>query len=349
MRIGLMGCGVVASYGHLPVLAKLPGVELAALYDPSPERVQAAARQFGVPAACTTLDAFFAQRLDAVAITSPAPFHLQNIRVAAAHGAHILCEKPLASTEDEGLEADRMARAAGVMLFTGFDYRFSLASMQIRDLVQSGAIGAVRSLRLVYIWNCHGKFETRPDGTRGDNTRRTGRMLEGGPLVDCGVHQIDLAHWWLASEVVRWTGHGAWVDAYDAPDHAYVHMDHANGAHTLVEISYSYAHTAKEPVNTFTYELIGSDGLIRYDRNARLFELRDTRGTRVLPFAPEKNFEGMYVAFVRALATGEPGDLPTAQDGIIATRIARTATEQAMQARKPWPLTAVPAPVAWAP
>lgn len=334
MRIGLMGCGVVANYGHLPVLSKLPGVELAALFDPSAEQVQAAARRFSVPAACTTLDHFFAQRLDAVAITSPAPFHLQNIRAAAAHGAHILCEKPLTLTEDEGLEADRVARAAGVMLFTGFDYRFSPVSLQIRDLVRGGAIGAVRSLRLIYIWNCHGKSETRPDGTRGDNARRTGRMLEGGPLVDCGVHQIDLARWWLGSEVVRGSGHGAWVDAYEAPDHAFLHMDHANGAHTLVEISYSYAHTAKEPVSTFTYELIGTEGLIRYDRQARLFEVRDARGTRALPFASEKNFEGMYVAFVQALATGTPGDLPTAQDGIVASRLAHLATTQAIQARR---------------
>jgi len=38
---------------------------------------------------------------------------------------------------------------------------------------------------------------------------------------------------------VRFSGHGAWVDDYEAPDHVWLHMDHASGAHTTVEVSYS--------------------------------------------------------------------------------------------------------------
>jgi predicted dehydrogenase len=171
------------------------------------------------------------------------------------------------------------------------------------------------------------------DGTVQENQRRQGRMLEGGPMVDCGVHQIDLARFWLGSEVIRFAGHGAWVDEYEAPDHMYLHLDHANGAHTLVEISYSYCHTAAEPINTFLYELIGTDGVIRYDRNAKLFELRSRNGTRALPFAPEKNFAGMYDAFRDALETGHSTVLPSGEDGLIAARVSRLATEQVIRDR----------------
>ena len=97
--------------------------------------------------------------------------------------------------------------------------------------------------------------------------------------------------------------------------------------------SFSYCHTAAEPVNTFLYELIGTEGLIRYDRNAKLFEMRNRSGTTALPFAPEKNFAGMYEAFRDALVAGHSAVLPSGEDGLIAARSSRLATEQAMRDR----------------
>jgi len=219
------------------------------------------------------------------------------------------------------------------MLFTGFCYRFSPVAIQIRDLVRRGAIGNVRSLRLMYLWNLDGKFHFTPDGIRVSNARRDERMLEGGPMVDCGVHQIDLARWWLGSEVVRHTGFGAWVEDYIAPDHVYVHLDHANGAHTMVEMSFSFTATARDPLSHFSYELIGTDGLIRYERDGWLLEMRNGYGTKTLVGSSEKNFHGMYAELEKSLRTGKAGDLPTGEDGVLATRIATEATQYAIDNR----------------
>lgn len=330
-RIGLMGCGIVAGYGHLPAIAQTPGLSLHAVYDPDGARARAAAEKWSCQGFADEA-AFFASGLDAVVVTSPLPAHLPNVRSAAKHGLHVLCEKPLSTDETEGREMIRLMRQAGRMLLVGFTYRFSPAAMLIRDLLRDGAIGQVRALRLVYNWTCHGKWEWR-DGRRVENVRRRDRMLEGGPLHDCGVHQIDLALWWLQSPVVRQTCFGAWADEFEAPDHAWLHMDHANGAHTMVEISYSFGHTAKELAANFVYEFVGTDGLLRYSRDNQTFELRTAAGTRQLPYAGEKGFEGMYAAFSEALRTGRPGDLPTAEDGLIATQIATQGTAQAVAAR----------------
>ncbi|MBT4820463.1 MAG: hypothetical protein HON70_32445, partial [Lentisphaerae bacterium] len=178
-----------------------------------------------------------------------------------------------------------------------------------------------------------GKYERDAGGHPVEQARRAGRMEEGGPMVDCGVHQIDLARWWLGSEVARWSAAGAWVDDYEAPDHLYLHMDHECGAHSMVEISYSYCHTTKEPLKRFLYELIGTEGLIRYDREAQVFEVRTPQGTERLPFAGEKNFAGMYEAFYAALGSGDLGDLPSGRDGVIAAKISREATNAAMAGR----------------
>ncbi|MBT4141328.1 MAG: Gfo/Idh/MocA family oxidoreductase [Candidatus Latescibacteria bacterium] len=333
-KIGLMGCGTVANYGHAPSLQSTDGLVLHALFDPSEQNLRSTQGKFDVPNAFTDVEAFFDSGIDAVAITSPATFHCQNVLDAARRGKHILCEKPLAMTDGEAEEMIRAANDAGVMLFTGLDYRFSSVSQTIRKVVQEGGIGAVRSLRLIYIWNNHGKSIKGDDGQMQANARRDFRMIEGGPMVDCGVHQIDLARWWLNSEVIDFRAEGVWVDEYEAPDHMYVHLDHENGAHTMVEMSYSYCYTAKEPIAHFTYQLIGTDGLIRFDREQKIFEVRNTEGTQPLPFAGEKNFKGMYDAFSEALQTGGSDVLPTGEDGRIATHIARTATEQAMAARR---------------
>ncbi len=332
-RIGLMGCGVVAAYGHLPVLRTMPDVEVV-LFDPNPARVEEMRKQFNITRGFSDENAFFDSGLDAVSIASPAGFHLANIRAAAARKLPVLCEKPLALTEDDALAAVDVARRAGTPLYTGFDYRFSPVSQHIHRLIRDGAIGELAVMRLLYLWNCHGKYETLADGSRVIQARREGRMLEGGPMIDCGVHQIDLARWWSGQEVVRVTGRGAWADTYEAPDHVFAHLEHADGAHTLVEMSYSYGQVAKEPAPVFTYELIGTRGVIRYDREARRFELRNDRGTTAFDFAGEKNFAGMYAAFIHSLDGNADDTLPGGHDGVQAIRIANLATREAIAQRR---------------
>jgi predicted dehydrogenase len=323
-RIGLLGCGVVASYGHLPAIAGEPGLELAAVFDPDRARAAAARERFAAAAAFSDEAAFFAADLDAVVVTSPAPAHHGNVLRAAARGLPVLCEKPLAMNEAEAAAMIAAMARAGQPLLTAFVYRASPPAREIHRLVRAGAIGRPRSLRLVYNWNAHGKYE---DGAI--RQRRHLRMLEGGSLVDCGVHYIDLARWWLGEDPQRWQGAGAWVEDYAAPDHQWLHLDFPGGAHAMIETSYSYGHTAAEPDRVFTWEIIGSDGVIRYDRERRLFDLRSAAGTTALAWDHEKNFPGTYADFARFLASGERGTLATAEEGLLATRIARAATDQA--------------------
>ena len=329
-KIGLMGCGTVADYGHIPVLQKTEGLELHAVFEPNPERLRLMREKHGFARGFTDEKAFFESGIDAVSITSPAPCHFANIRSACRYGKHILCEKPLGMSEAECREMIDLAKASNVMLFTGFDYRFSPASLKIHQLIREGAIGDLKSLRLIYIWNCHGKGSFDENGKWVENERRKGRMLEGGPMVDCGVHQIDLARFWTGSEVVAWTEAGAWVDEYDAPDHMYLHMEHANGAHSMVEISYSYCHTCQQPINLFTYDLIGTKGIIRYDRGAKLFEMRNDKGVFSFDYSPEKNFKALYQHSRDALEQGGSDLLPTGLDGLMAAKISREAVERLM-------------------
>jgi len=338
IRIGVMGCGVVSEYGHLPPLRDSDQFDVRSLMDPNAARLKDYQQRFAVPQGYTQEEPFFSSGLDAVSICSPAPFHLANIKGCAAHGLAALCEKPLATEADQARQIVDLMNDAGLPLYVGFCYRFAGCAQTIRDLVRNRAIGEVRTLRLIYNWDCHGKWEQDATGKWVKYRRRIDRMLEGGPMVDCGVHQIDLARWWLGSPVTRYHGHGSWCDEYEAPDHVFLHMDHDCGAHTLVEVSYSYGHTTRHKYNEFIYELIGTDGIIRYERNTNLFELRTHRYTEKLKHTGEKNFAVMYDHFAKALKQGDPGDLCTGEEAIIATDIARHATDDIIRSRISKPL-----------
>jgi len=333
-RIGLMGCGAVADYGHIPAIQETDGLELHAIYDPNEERLARVQKEFGIPVAFSNAEEFFASQIDAVSITSPAPCHKENVLDAARNKLPVLCEKPLAMNGAEAADMIAAMKTAGVSLHTAFCYRFSPSALKIRELVCEKAIGEVRSLRLIYNWHVHGKFVTDADGNQTIQKRREGRMLEGGPMVDCGTHQIDLARFWLDSEVIELAGHGAWVDDYEAPDHMWLHMDHANGAHTMVEMSYSYHHTAKHPKIEFVYELIGTEGVIRYDGNAKSFRMENRSGTHEFAFHHEKSFGGMYAEWANALSAGPSDLLPTGEDGMKVADIARRATDAAIMNRR---------------
>lgn len=328
-----MGCGVVAQYGHIPAIQAAAGLRLHAIFDPNEKNLRETQAKFGIPHAFTDEEAFFKCGLDGVSITSPAPCHHANVMQAAAHRLPVLCEKPLATSRGEAEQMIAAMKAVGVSLYSGFCYRFSPCALKIRELVRAGAIGEVRSLRLIYNWSCHGKFSTDAGGAKVIQKRREDRMLEGGPVLDCGTHQIDLAGFWLGSPVLSFSGRGAWVDAYEAPDHMWVHLQHASGAHTVVEISYSYFHTTKNQRAEFVYELIGTGGVIRYDRGAESFTLDTAEGRQELVFGPEKNFEGMYEEWGRALVSGSSELLTTAEEGLRVVEIAQQATDEAIAAR----------------
>ena len=333
IKIGIMGCGAVADYGHIPAIMNVPELELYAIFDPDKKTLLRIQEKYAIPNAYTGSEEFFRSGIAAVSITSPAPCHKQNVFDAARFGLPVICEKPLAMDRTESEEMITVMKKAGLSLYSGFCYRFSPCALKIRSLIQEKAIGEVRALRLIYNWNCHGKYEIDGSGEKIIQKRREGRMFEGGPMVDCGTHQIDLAMFWLNSDIAAYCGHGAWADDYESPDHMWLHMDHSNGAHTVVEISYSYHHTSKDRRLEFVYEIIGTGGVIRYDREAKSFVMSNSAGTYELDFQPEKNFEGMYKEWAKALHTGKSDLLTTAEAGMKVTDIAREATNDAIRKR----------------
>ena len=331
-RIGLMGCGSVADFGHLPAILSTPGLELVALFDPVRGRAEAYSHKFGGKP-YTDEAAFFAEGLDAVVIASPLFTHHDNVMLCSEHGVHVLCEKPIATNEDEAADMIAVMEDAGTGFFVGMVYRFSPVALQLKRWMEDGVVGKVRHIRMIYLWNLHGQWILDDSGAWIESPMWKGRMLEGGPLVDCGVHQIDLIRWMTGLEIKMWDGFGTWVSNYEAPDHVVAQLQLENGITASVEVSFTYGHTAKEPKSVFTYEVIGTGGVARFDRDGYILEVRDGEGVRLGHGTGEKNFEGMYAQFAEFLKSGEAGDLATPHDAMVATEIAVDCTDRAIARR----------------
>lgn len=331
-KVGLIGCGSVASFGHLPAIHRTSGIELVALFDPMPGRAESyAAEHGGTP--YTDERKFFEHGLDAVVVCSPLGAHHDNVMLASEYGVHVLCEKPIAENEDDAADMMAVMEDSGKGFFVGFVYRFSPVAAQLRDWFHAGTIGKVRHLRMNYLWNLHGQWVQDETGKWIESPMWRGRMLEGGPLIDCGVHQIDLCRWITGLEVKDYSARGAWISNYEAPDHLMAWLQLENGVTASIEVSFTYGHTAREPISQFQYEMIGTGGIARYDRNGYLLEARDGNGVIQGHGASEKNFDGMWAQYAEFLHNGKVGALASPQDAIIATEIANGCTRIAIQNR----------------
>ena len=331
-RIGLMGCGSVADFGHLPAIQRIHELEIASLFDPIPGRAKSYAEKFGGQP-FTNEEDFFKSGLDAVVVASPLFTHHDNVMLCAEHEVHVLCEKPIATNEDEAADMIAVMEDSGKGFFVGFVYRFSPSALQIKRWIEEGALGKVRHIKMVYTWNLHGQWIQDDAGKWIESPMWRGRMLEGGPLVDCGVHQIDLIRWMTGLEIKSWDGFGAWVSNYESPDHVIANLQLENGVTASIEVSFTYGHTARSPRSVFTYEVIGTGGVARYDRDGYILECRNGEGAISNPGHGEKSFDGMYAQFSRFLHTGEIGDLASPQDAIVATEIAVDCTDRAIAKR----------------
>jgi predicted dehydrogenase len=185
--IGIVGTGVIAAT-HAAAIAAVPGARLVAVTDAVPERAAAFAATHG-GAAEPSLDALLARDdIDVVAVCVPSGLHAEVGVQAAAAGKHLVVEKPI----DVSLAAaDRLidaADAAGVALTVISQHRFDSGLVELRGLIDDGVLG-----RLV-LGEASTKWYRSQDYYDSGSWRGTW-ALDGGSLMNQGIHYVDLLRW----------------------------------------------------------------------------------------------------------------------------------------------------------
>ena len=182
LRVGAVGLGKAFTL-MLPALAADPRIELVAAADPRTEARERFAADFGARG-YPSVEALCADpAVEVVYVATPHQNHVEHVALAAASGKHVLVEKPMAITL---AECERMIEAterAGVVLVVGHSHSFDRPILRTREIVDSGAVGAVRMINAQYYTD----FLYRPRRPEELDTARG-----GGVVFSQGAHQIDI-------------------------------------------------------------------------------------------------------------------------------------------------------------
>jgi predicted dehydrogenase len=191
IRFGIVGCGDVTEVKSGPAFQKVPGVTLSAVMRRDGAKARDYAERHGVPRWTDDADGLIGgDDVDAVYVATPPSSHAAYVRAVAAAGKPVYVEKPMGLTLSECEAMNAACRRADVPLFVAY-YRRALPRFErARALIQDGAIGTPRMVRLTL-------SQPAPD----DEARRAWRfdpdIAGGGLFMDLGSHAFDLLDHWL--------------------------------------------------------------------------------------------------------------------------------------------------------
>ncbi len=144
VRVGVVGLGWVATARHLPVLKRDRRVEIAAVADSRADIAADVARRFRVPRHFERLEDFMAEPLDAVVVCTPPDAHGPIAEAALQAGRHVLVEKPMVLSADEGRNLESLAHDRKLVLCPAHNFLFARSTVRARRLLASGDAGEIR-------------------------------------------------------------------------------------------------------------------------------------------------------------------------------------------------------------
>ncbi len=259
IRYAVVGLGYISQIATLPAFANARrNSELVALVSDDPEKLERLGRTYGVES-LYSYDGLgeCLQGVDAVYLGLPNHLHAEYTEAAAAAGVHVLCEKPLAVTEEQCERMIAACERAGVLLMTGYRLHFERATLRAIELAQSGELGELRFFEAAFSMQ-----------VREDNIRLLSPALGGGPLYDIGIYCINAARQLFRAEPDE-------VAAFDAN----ISADGAGGGERRFrdthEMMSCLLRFPGERLASFTcsagaadlgwYEIVGTKGRLRVD------------------------------------------------------------------------------------
>lgn len=325
VRVGVVGCGVVADYGHIPAIHRAKDARLVAFCDPDRERRETQSRKYGgLPAFASLEEMAAAVEMDAVSMPTMPRVKRGLVEIAARKGLHVFSEKPLCDTLEEAEAIVRTMDEARLFLGMAFVYRGKGVVRRMMQLLHEGAIGRLRAMRFEHLWDYHG---LRDEGIRPGRRRSALRNLG---TLDCGVHHWDLARYMSGAEFAKVQAVGTIVERENVfPDHiaATVVMD--NGVIGVLEDSAVWGHTATEkPHYELRYDLIGENGILA----AKDDDLYVVSGAKQWSetVSSEKAWDETYAQFFDVIRGREPAGrfIADGRDALASMRVATDVIRQ---------------------
>jgi 1,5-anhydro-D-fructose reductase (1,5-anhydro-D-mannitol-forming) len=326
VRWGFIGASIWARSRMIPAVQAVDGAVAVGVLSTSPERGEALRREAGLERTYATLGEMLADpSIDAVYVSTTNDLHAEQTIAAARAGKHVLCEKPLAMSVEDGIRMRRACAEAGVVLATNHHIRGAATVRAMRALIVEGAIGDIVAGRV---------FHTTllPEAMR---TWRLNRRESGaGVILDLTVHDVDTIRFLLGDEVAEVTAVVASQGmAHDqVEDSAMGVLRMRRGQLVSFHDAFTVAHAGTGiEVHGTTGSLIGR-GVMSADPVGEVLLRRLDMTTPVAVGERRPLYEHAIQCFVRAVR-GEGEPLATGRDGIASLAVALAAGEAARSGR----------------
>ncbi len=257
MKIGILSFAHLHAEAYIGNLRAAPGVDMMGIADDDPARGQHFADLFDARL-YPSCEALLAEQPDGVLICSENVHHRRLVEMAAQAGAHVLCEKPLATSLDDAQAILQACESAGVMLMTAFPMRFSAPLLEVKAMLGSGGLGK--------IYGCNST-------NQGQLPRRhrewfvDKELAGGGAVMDHTVHLADILRWYLEREVVAvfaQTNRIFHADTVDVETGGSIMLTFANGVFVSIDCSWSRP-THYPTWGGLAFDLVGERGLVTVD------------------------------------------------------------------------------------
>lgn len=315
MKVAIIGaCGANAK-NHLNSYKAL-GEQISAVVDTNPNG-QSIADELN----CVFLNDY--RKLDAsiadiASVSLPPYLHARVVEHLVSEGIHVLCEKPLPLTVDEGQLLKSSIQASGVSVMVGFSLRFSKKFTTIRELIEQGKLGDPVQIRARY---------SAP--SRFDGSWRADPDNGGGIMLVNSIHYFDLAPWLLGSKVICVDAYGDSIfHGQPAEDNVHIILSHENGCKTIIDGNYWTFNSA-----TVEFEVIGSKGRLFILQNTVVIETSD--GTNKIKIENDNMYLTEVSRFIGSVKSGI--DLrPGISEGISAAQLAEKAALSMRREERIW-------------
>ena len=191
IKIGIIGCGGIATGKHMPALKKVKDVAMVAFCDIILERAEKSAKEFGTPDAKAYTDykeLLKDPEITVVHVCTPNRSHSFITVDALEAGKHVMCEKPMAINSEEAKKMLDAAKRTGKKLTIGYQNRFRDDSLYLKQEAEDGVFGDIYYAKATAI-----RRRAVPTWGVFLNEYEQG----GGPLIDIGTHALDLTLWMM--------------------------------------------------------------------------------------------------------------------------------------------------------
>ena len=334
LRIGIIGSGGIAQGCHMRGYAAIPELcEIVATCDVNPETAKKAAEKFNVPNTYTDYHQMLEkENLDAVSVATPNKFHKQPTIDALKAGVHVLCEKPLGMNADECREMCAAARETGKILQVGLQSRFNGPSRWLKTYIDGGNMGDIYFARAQAL---------RRRGVPGWGVFIDKELQGGGPLIDIGVHILDLTLFlmgypkpvsasgktWnqLGTNPELWNSWGNYDrNKFTVEDFAVGLIKFENGA--VISLESSFMANGPDPFHTQLYGTKAGAIVSPYANGSEAIKIFTEQDQLLMDVSPGNipHVESAHVdevkAFVDAILNDKPSPVP-GENGLILNAI----------------------------